>query len=90
MINEGAKILDEGIASRGSDIDVVWTAGYGFPEHRGGPLFMADRIGLREVAQRLRHYAQTRGNAHGYWTTSALLDKLAAEGRRISRWEKTA
>ena len=90
MINEGAKILDEGIASRGSDIDVVWTAGYGFPEHRGGPLFMADGIGLLEVTQRLRHYAQARGNAHGYWTTSALLDKLAAEGRRISSWEKTA
>jgi 3-hydroxyacyl-CoA dehydrogenase len=89
MINEGAKILEEGIACRGSDIDVVWTAGYGFPEHRGGPLFMADTIGLHEVAQRLQHYAKARGNPHGYWTTSSLLDKLSAEGRRISSWERT-
>jgi 3-hydroxyacyl-CoA dehydrogenase len=89
MINEGAKILEAGIACRGSDIDVVWTAGYGFPEYRGGPLFMADSIGLHEVVQRLRHYATTRGNPHGYWTISSLLDKLSAEGRRISSWERT-
>jgi len=88
LINEGAKILEEGIACRGSDIDVVWTAGYGFPEHRGGPLFMADSIGLHEVAQRLQYYAEARGNPHGYWTSSSLLDTLSAEGRRISSWEK--
>ncbi|NDZ17351.1 enoyl-CoA hydratase [Variovorax sp. WS11] len=88
MINEGAKILEEGIACRGSDIDVVWTAGYGFPAQRGGPLFMADSIGLHEVAQRLQHYAKARGNPHGYWTTSPLLDKLSVEGRRISSCER--
>jgi 3-hydroxyacyl-CoA dehydrogenase len=87
MVNEAAKILEEGIAYRGSDIDVVWTAGYGFPEHQGGPLFMADRIGLGVVVERLEHYARERGNPFGYWTVSPLLRDLAGSGRRISEWQ---
>lgn len=87
MVNEAAKILEEGIAYRGSDIDVVWTAGYGFPDHRGGPLYMADQIGLQQIVDRLAGYARERGNAFGYWTTSALLADLAASGRRISDWQ---
>jgi 3-hydroxyacyl-CoA dehydrogenase len=84
MVNEAAKILEEGIAYRGSDIDVVWTAGYGFPDHRGGPLFMADQIGLQQIVNRLAYYGRERGNAFGYWTISPLLADLAAGAGRIS------
>jgi 3-hydroxyacyl-CoA dehydrogenase len=86
LINEGAKILEEGIAYRPGDIDIVWTAGYGFPDHQGGPIFMADRIGLPLIAERLAHYAQARGNRFGYWTASKLLTELAGKGRWLSDW----
>jgi 3-hydroxyacyl-CoA dehydrogenase len=84
LINEGAAILAEGIAYRPGDIDVIWVAGYGFPDHRGGPMFMADDIGLPVIVERLAHYAKTRGNAYNYWTVSPLLADRAASGRRIS------
>ncbi|MBA3479386.1 MAG: 3-hydroxyacyl-CoA dehydrogenase [Lautropia sp.] len=90
MVNEAAKILEEGIAWRGGDIDVVWTAGYGFPDHQGGPLFMADQIGLPMIVDRLANYAEERGDAFGYWSTSALLKDLAGSGRRISDWQRTS
>jgi len=86
MVNEAAKILEEGIAYRPGDIDVVWTAGYGFPAWRGGPLFMADEIGLDRIVARLDHYAATFGNDQGYWTVSPLLRNLASTGRRLSDW----
>lgn len=86
LINEGARILEEGIAYRPGDIDVVWTSGYGFPDHCGGPLFMADEIGLQRITQRLVHHAQVRGNPYGYWSISPLLQSLADQGRRISDW----
>lgn len=86
MINEAAKILDEGIAYRPGDIDVVWTSGFGFPRHRGGPVFMADEIGAARIVDRLRHYGRTLGNAHGYWTVSPLLERLARNGERLSAW----
>jgi 3-hydroxyacyl-CoA dehydrogenase len=79
LINEGARILEEGIAYRPGDIDIVWTAGYGFPDHKGGPIHWATHtIGLPVIAQRLAHYAQVRGNAFGYWTVSPRLASLAA------------
>jgi 3-hydroxyacyl-CoA dehydrogenase len=84
LINEGAKILEEGIAYRPGDIDIVWTAGYGFPDHQGGPLWMADRIGLTVIVERLSHYAEVRGNPFGYWTVSPLLARLAKSGQRLS------
>ncbi|RYH52362.1 MAG: 3-hydroxyacyl-CoA dehydrogenase, partial [Alcaligenaceae bacterium] len=84
LINEGAKLLEEGIAYRPGDIDVVWTAGYGFPDHRGGPLYMADQIGLNNIEARMSHYASTRGNAFGYWTCSGLLASLASDGQRFT------
>ncbi|MES2530052.1 MAG: 3-hydroxyacyl-CoA dehydrogenase NAD-binding domain-containing protein [Pseudomonadota bacterium] len=84
LINEGAKILEEGIAYRPGDIDIVWTAGYGFPDHKGGPIFMADAIGLPRIVERLAHYAQVRGDAFGYWRVSPLMASLAARGRRLS------
>jgi len=65
---------------------MVWTAGYGFPQQRGGPLFMADQIGLPVIAQRLAHYAQQRGNAYSYWSAADLLTTLAAQRRRLSDW----
>lgn len=86
LINEGCRILQEGIAYRASDIDVVWTAGYGFPDHRGGPMFMADQIGLPYIVARLEHYAGERGNAFDYWTPAPLLLELAASGRRLATW----
>ncbi|WP_202816950.1 3-hydroxyacyl-CoA dehydrogenase NAD-binding domain-containing protein [Pseudomonas citronellolis] len=73
LINEGLKILDEGIAYRSGDIDVVWVAGYGFPDFRGGPMWMANEIGLEKIAKRLAYYATVRGDAHGYWTPARLL-----------------
>lgn len=86
LINEAALILEEGIAYRPGDIDVVWVRGYGFPDHRGGPVFMADTIGLPNLVERLQHYAQTQGNQHGYWNISALIQELAAQGKRLSDW----
>jgi 3-hydroxyacyl-CoA dehydrogenase len=73
MVNEAARILEEGIAYRAGDIDVVWTSGYGFPDHKGGPVFLADQIGLLHIVERLEHYGRERGNAFGYWTPAALL-----------------
>ncbi|NMM08323.1 3-hydroxyacyl-CoA dehydrogenase NAD-binding domain-containing protein [Polaromonas sp.] len=83
LINEGFKIFEEGIAWRPGDIDVVWTAGYGFPDHKGGPMFYADSLGLGVIADRMAHYAATRGNAYGYWTLSPLLQKQAGERKQL-------
>ncbi len=58
MINEGARILEEGIAARPSDIDVIWLYGYGWPIYRGGPMFWADTVGLKHIADRLSYYAK--------------------------------
>jgi 3-hydroxyacyl-CoA dehydrogenase len=76
MINEGAKILDEGIALRASDIDAVWINGYGFPAHRGGPMFYADTVGLPQVNARVRDLMTRHGRV---WQPSPLLEKLARE-----------
>jgi 3-hydroxyacyl-CoA dehydrogenase len=79
MINEAARILAEGVASRASDIDVVWANGYGWPVHRGGPMFTADLEGLPKIVERLRHYAQAEGDAR--LAPAPLLVRLAEEGR---------
>ena len=80
MVNEGAKILEEGIAIRGSDVDVVWVNGYGWPVYRGGPMYWADSIGLSEVVERVRHYAEAVGGRQ--WDLSPLLARLAdADGK---------
>lgn len=81
MVNEGAKILDESIAARGSDIDVVWVNGYGWPVYTGGPMFWADTVGLSEIVERIKHYSATVGGAH--WELSPLLEKLASEGGQL-------
>ena len=90
MINEAAKILEEGIAYRPGDIDVVWTSGYGFPKERGGPVLMADSIGLPRIVERLQHYGRQCGNEFGYWTPSKLLVDTAERGDRLSDWRPAA
>ncbi|HEV8675431.1 MAG TPA: 3-hydroxyacyl-CoA dehydrogenase NAD-binding domain-containing protein [Methylomirabilota bacterium] len=75
MVNEGAKILEEGIAIRASDIDVIWVYGYGWPVYRGGPMFWADHIGLRTIRDRLGEYGQRTGDR--FWTPAPLLARLA-------------
>ncbi|WP_233849724.1 3-hydroxyacyl-CoA dehydrogenase NAD-binding domain-containing protein [Paraburkholderia sp. HD33-4] len=79
LVNEGAKILEEGIASKASDIDMVYLTGYGFPLHRGGPMLYADTVGLYNVERAIRRYAaRPNGDA---WKLAPGIAKLAAEGR---------
>jgi 3-hydroxyacyl-CoA dehydrogenase len=78
LANEGAQVLAEGYAIRASDIDVVYVHGFGFPRHRGGPMFYADTVGLRTLLARVNEYRQQFGD---YWRPSPLLEKLAREGR---------
>ncbi len=75
MINEGARILEEGIAARPGDIDVIWLHGYGFPRWRGGLMYHADSMGLDEVARRLSSYAAATGDAT--LRPAPLLERLA-------------
>ena len=84
LVNEGARILEEGIAARASDIDVVYLAGYGFPAHRGGPMHYADTQGLSEVVAALRRFGRNPLDDAGFWTPAPLLARLAAEGGTFS------
>jgi 3-hydroxyacyl-CoA dehydrogenase len=79
MINEGARILEEGIAARPGDIDVIWVYGYGWPVWRGGPMYYADRLGFAHVRDRLAFYAERSGDET--LRPAPLLQRLAAEGR---------
>ncbi|MBV8747109.1 MAG: enoyl-CoA hydratase/isomerase family protein [Xanthobacteraceae bacterium] len=79
MINEGARILDEGIAQRAGDIDVIWVFGYGFPNWRGGPMHYANTVGLAYVRDRLKQFATQTGDARH--EPAPLLTKLVAEGK---------
>ena len=88
MINEGARILDEGIALRPGDIDVIWVNGYGFPVWRGGPMFYADKVGLAYIRERLA--ALARHSDDKRHEPAALLAKLAAAGEGFSSLEKSA
>jgi 3-hydroxyacyl-CoA dehydrogenase len=85
LINEGIRILEEGIAARASDVDVVWCAGYGFPRYRGGPLFYADTIGLKTVYEGILKYRDEFGPLH--WQPAPLLERLVAEGRTLGDWD---
>ncbi len=77
MVNEGAKILSEGIAIRASDIDTVWVHGYGWPVYRGGPMHWANSIGLDRIVARMRAFAKDDA---AFWTPAPLLEELAAKG----------
>jgi len=79
MVNEGAKILEEGRAIRASDIDVIWVYGYGWPIYRGGPMFWADQIGLKTIRDRLLGLQKQTGD--DFWRPAPLLNKLADQGR---------
>ena len=77
LVNEGARVLEEGIALRASDIDVIYANGYGFPAWRGGPMFYADRVGLGHVLERVSVFHRTLGER---WRPAPLLERLAGEG----------
>jgi 3-hydroxyacyl-CoA dehydrogenase len=87
LINEAARIVDEGIALRASDIDLVCLMGYGFPPWRGGPLFYADTVGLYTIIQRMRHFQSNPHADPEFWKPAPLILKLAVEGRRFSEGE---
>lgn len=84
VVNEGARLIEQGVAQRPSDIDIVWLAGYGFPPAQGGPMFMADRIGLPVVAQTVQRLHDELG---AWWQPAPLLLKLAREGRTFAQWQ---
>jgi 3-hydroxyacyl-CoA dehydrogenase len=86
LINEGARILEEGIAQRSSDIDVVYIAGYGFPDFRGGPMFYADSVGLPNILRAMRAFA--KGYQPDAWHPAPLLEKLATENGSFAGWRK--
>jgi len=81
LVNEGARILEEGIAQRASDIDVIYVYGYGFPAWRGGPMWWADSRGLDKVLARIREFEKAQGE---FWKPAPLLVRLAGEGRRFN------
>jgi 3-hydroxyacyl-CoA dehydrogenase len=85
LINEGAKILEEGIALRAIDIDIIYLNGYGYPAWRGGPMWYADTIGLKRVYERVRQFHEEHGEL---WTPAPLLKKLAEEGRTFADFDK--
>ena len=78
LANEGARVLEDGYATRAGDIDIIYVYGFGFPRHRGGPMFYADTVGLDRVLARVKEYRARFGD---YWTAAPLLERLAAEGR---------
>jgi 3-hydroxyacyl-CoA dehydrogenase len=84
LINEGAQLLQEGIARRSSDIDVAFTNGYGFPAFRGGPMYYADAIGLQEVVESISALRTKYGD---YWTPAPILTELASSGGGFSDWQ---
>jgi 3-hydroxyacyl-CoA dehydrogenase len=84
LVNEGARILEEGIALRAGDIDVVYVYGYGFPAARGGPMWYADAVGLPKVLDRVREFEKAHGPR---WSPAPLLAKLATEGKTFAQWD---
>ena len=84
LVNEAALILEEGIANKASDIDIVYIFGYGFPAHRGGPMNYADEVGLFNVVQAMNRFAQNPLDDAKFWQPAPLLAKLAAEGKSFN------
>jgi 3-hydroxyacyl-CoA dehydrogenase len=85
MINEGALLLEEGIAVRASDIDIVYASGYGFPRYRGGPMFYADTVGLKVIYDKIMEFQKTLDPQ--YWQPAPLLEKLARAGSSFAQWQ---
>ncbi len=86
LVNEGARILEEGIALRAVDIDIVYLNGYGFPAWRGGPMFYADTIGLKHVLAKIEEFEKRHGS--DLWAPAPLLKKLAEAGKTFESWDK--
>lgn len=86
LLNEGIRILEEGIAQRAGDVDVVWCAGYGFPRYRGGPMFYADTLGLPALLAGMEKYKALFGPMH--WEPAPLLVQLVREGRTLADWDR--
>ena len=85
MINEGARILEEGFALRANDIDIIYLSGYGFPAYRGGPMWYADTVGLPAICKRIREFRDAHGER---WELASLLERLAAEGSTFAAFDK--
>ena len=85
LVNEGARILEEGYALRAADIDIIYLNGYGFPAYRGGPMWYADAVGLPKVYQRIRDLEQQHGEL---WTPAPLLKRLAEAGKTFAEFDK--
>jgi 3-hydroxyacyl-CoA dehydrogenase len=85
LINEGAKILEEGIALRAVDIDIIYLNGYGFPVWRGGPMFYADTVGLKTVYDRISEFHEQHGE---HWEPAPLLKQLADQGKTFADFDK--
>ncbi|AMO25079.1 3-hydroxyacyl-CoA dehydrogenase NAD-binding domain-containing protein [Ramlibacter solisilvae] len=84
LVNEAAHILEEGIAARASDIDMVYITGYGFPMHRGGPMLYADQVGLFNVVQAMKRFQKNPRDDAKFWEPAPLLARLAAEGKTFN------
>ncbi|GAB3758535.1 3-hydroxyacyl-CoA dehydrogenase NAD-binding domain-containing protein [Ramlibacter monticola] len=84
LVNEAARILEEGIAARASDVDMVYITGYGFPIHRGGPMLYADQVGLFNVVQAMKRFQKNPRDDAKFWEPAPLLLKLAAEGKTFN------
>ncbi len=84
LVNEGARILEDGIASRASDIDMVYLTGYGFPLYRGGPMFYADQVGLYNVVQAMKRFQRNPRDDAKFWEPAPLLARLVAEGKTFN------
>jgi 3-hydroxyacyl-CoA dehydrogenase len=84
LINEGARVLDDGIAARAADIDVIYLTGYGFPAYRGGPMFCADQIGLAKILERVEAFHRDLGQR---WAPAPLLVRLAKEGSTFREYD---
>jgi 3-hydroxyacyl-CoA dehydrogenase len=84
LANEGALILEEGIAQRASDVDLVYLTGYGFPRTRGGPMFYADTVGLQNVVKRMGEFARNPHGDPAFWEPAPLLARLAREGKTFN------
>src|SRR5262249_16635846 len=85
LINEGAKILEEGIALRAVDIDIIYLNGYGYPVWRGGPMWYADTVGIDKVYDRVRQFHAQHGDL---WTPAPLLNNLEEEGKKFADFDK--
>jgi 3-hydroxyacyl-CoA dehydrogenase len=84
LVNEAAHILEEGIASKAGDIDMVYLTGYGFPIYRGGPMHYADQLGLFNVCMAMNSFAKNPNDDAEFWKPAPLLARLASEGKTFS------